>query len=219
MIKYCLFIFFTIFCNSVFAQSTTQNYIDSYKEKAMALMNEHRIPASIILAVAIHESASGTSKIAKYLNNHFGFKGPNNNTQIKSSYREFATIEDSYNYFIDFLRSRSKFTALFDNYSEYDYKNWAKGIQRGGYAANKAWASQIISLITKYNLQEFDHRPKNYIEPLEPVEVVAVKVTYTVKKGDTLSTIAKKHHTTTQNLMQENQLKTSVLQIGQKIKI
>lgn len=212
-----LSLIFLIFVNaSVFGQSVTQNYIDSNKGKAISLMNEHHIPASIVLAVAIHESGSGTSKIAKYLNNHFGLKGSNSNTQIKSAYRDFDTIEDSYDYFIEFLRSRSYFNKLFETYPEYDYTNWAKGIQRGGYAASKTWSSQIISLINRYNLHELDNRPEEYIEPTPPVMEEKI---YTVIKGDNLSSIAKRHNTTTKEIMQKNQLNTTVLQIGQKLEI
>lgn len=216
MIKKLTFIFILLVNANVFAQSVTQNYIDSNKVKAIEMMNEHHVPASIILAVAIHESASGTSKVARYLNNHFGFKGPNSNTQIKSSYRDFETVEDSYDYFIGFLVSKPKFKQLFDQYTEYDYKNWARGIQRGGYAASKTWAAQIISIIKRYNLQELDNRPEGYIEPADPKPVQRY---YTVKKGDTLGAIAKKHHTTTKKLMLKNRLKTTVLQIGQKLKL
>lgn len=179
-------------------------------------MNEHHVPASIILAVAMHESASGTSKIARYLNNHFGLKGPNNSTQIRSAYRGFETVEDSYNYFIDFLKGRTKFNSLFQKYTEYDYKNWAKGIQRGGYAASRTWSSQIIGFIKKYDLQQYDNRPDDYIEPIEPVTVYKV---YRVKKGDTLSLIAKKNKTTTKRIMVNNHLKTTILRIGQTLKI
>lgn len=174
------------------------------------------MPASIILAIAIHESASGTSKIARYLNNHFGIKGPNNSTAIKSSYRGFDTVEDSYKYFIGLLHTHPKFRNLFDKFTEYDYLNWAKGMQRGGYAASKNWASQIIGLIKKYDLQAFDNRPEGYIEPIAPVTVSKI---YKVKKGDTLGAIAKKYHTTVKKLMLKNRLKSSVLQIGQKLKI
>jgi flagellum-specific peptidoglycan hydrolase FlgJ len=179
-------------------------------------MNEHHVPASVILAVAMHESASGTSKVARYLNNHFGLKGQNNSTQIKSSYKGFDTVEESYKYFIGLLHTHPKFRNLFDKFTEYDYKNWARGMQRGGYAASSAWSSQIIGLIKKYNLQEFDNRPEGYIEPIAPVTVYKI---YKVKKGDTLGAIAKKHHTSIKNLMLKNHLKNSDLKIGQKLKI
>ncbi len=216
MIKKFLLICFLAVNFGANAQSVTQNYIDDHKEMAIALMNEHHVPASIILAVAIHESASGTSKIARYLNNHFGIKGPNNSTQIKSAYRGFDEIHDSYNYFINFLQSRPKLNQLFSQFTEYDYKNWARGIQRGGYAASRTWSSQIMGLIKKNDLQQFDNRPEGYIEPIEPVTVNKV---YSVKKGDTLNLIARKNHTTTKRLMLKNHLKSTVLRIGQKLEL
>lgn len=216
MVKKICFILFLFLNINTSAQSVTENYIDAHKEIAVALMDEHHVPASIILAVAIHESASGTSKIARYLNNHFGLKGSNNSTQIKSSYRGFDDVDDSYNYFIDFLHTHAKFRNLFDKYTEYDYKNWAKGMQRSGYAASRTWSSQVIALIKKYNLTEFDNRPEGYIDVLEPVTVYKI---YKVKKGETLSTIADKNGTTVKNLKLKNHLKTTVLRIGQKLKI
>ncbi|UZJ65214.1 glucosaminidase domain-containing protein [Sphingobacterium sp. KU25419] len=59
---------------TVSAQSN-QFYIDKYSPVAQEMMQEHGVPASVILAIAMHESAHGNSKIAKNLNNHFGIKG------------------------------------------------------------------------------------------------------------------------------------------------
>ena len=216
MIKKTLLIAYLFVSSNAFSQSVTQEYIKQYQEKAVALMTQHGVPASITLAVAMHESASGTSKIARHLNNHFGLKGPNSNTQIRSAYRDFTNPEDSFDYFITFLQSRSKLKPLFDKYTHYDYKNWAKGIQRGGYAASRSWASQVISMIKKHNLQQYDNRPADYVEP---VEIAPRPTFYTVKKGDTLGAIAKKRGSTVSVLMQKNRLKSSILQIGQKLKL
>lgn len=179
-------------------------------------MNQHHVPASIILGVAIHESASGTSKIAKYLNNHFGVKGRNSSKKINSSYKDYSSIEDSYQDFINLLQTKSKFQQLFNRFTDYDYRSWAHGIQRGGYAASRLWASQVIGIIKHYQLYELDNRPPNYVQPPELVEKIEF---YRVKKGDTLGEIADKYHTTIKSLMKKNHLKTSVLQIGQKLKI
>jgi uncharacterized FlgJ-related protein len=208
-----LIFFISSFC---FAQSVTQNYINENKDFSVELMNKYHVPASIILGVAIHESGSGTSKIARYLNNHFGIKGSNSSTKIRSSYKGFEAVEDSYLYFIDMLQSRSKFKILFDKYSDYDFKSWANGIQRGGYAASHTWASQVIGLIKHYKLYEYDNRPADYIEPIAAVEVT---INYKVKKGDTLGEISKKYDTTVKNLMIKNNLKSSILRVGQKLKI
>lgn len=229
MKKIFIFLIFILACSNVKAQST-EDYIAEHVDYAQELMREHEIPASIILAVAIHESAAGKSKIARYLNNHFGVKGKNANTEIRSAYRDYPTVDSSYRHFVDFLHSRTYFNVLFDKYDQYDFKNWAKGIQRGGYAASRTWARQVIALINKYELYQYDERPDGYIENIIPVVELVAKPTsqstsakkstyYTVKKGDNLSKIAKRIGTTATAIMKKNGLKSASLQPGQRIKI
>jgi len=206
---------------------TTQQYIDDHIEYAQSLMRLYKIPASLIMAIAIHESASGNSKIARYMNNHFGIKGPNSNTEIRSSYRDYETIEASYDHFIEFLQGRSSYQPLFDRLDQYDYRAWARGIQRGGYAHSRSWAAQVIGLIKKHELFQYDERPDDYIEPpLPPLRLsrksvgkTRSKKIYTVKNGDNLGRIAKLHQTTTKSLMRKNGMKSAALKPGQKIKI
>ncbi|SMC73936.1 glucosaminidase domain and LysM peptidoglycan-binding domain-containing protein [Pedobacter nyackensis] len=226
MIKKVLYIWLFVTCYIFSAKAqTTENYISDNAELAQTLMREHNIPASIILAVAIHESASGTSKIARYLNNHFGIKGANSNTEIRSSYRDYPTISESYNHFLEFLKSRASYSKLFDKYDQYDYKNWAKGIQRGGYARSRSWASQIIGIIKKNDLVQYDERPDDYIEPVAPQPVASHRSkssstkTYTVKRGDNLHNIAKARRTTPTAIMKKNGLKSAALKPGQKLKL
>lgn len=204
---------------------TTDDYIDAYATHAQELMHEYKMPASVILAVAIHESASGTSKIARYLNNHFGIKGENSNTEIRSSYRDYPSVSESYDHFIDFLKSRVSFNHLFEKYDQYDYKNWARGIQRGGYARSRTWASQIIGIIRKNNLTQYDERPDDYEEPAapEPTTITTRKKSsskiYTVKPGDNLYNIAKAKRTTAKALMSKNGLKSPAIKPGQKLRL
>ncbi|MFN0256135.1 glucosaminidase domain and LysM peptidoglycan-binding domain-containing protein [Pedobacter ureilyticus] len=223
MKKFLLLSFLCIKAVFAWAQ-TTEEYIEEYADIAQDLAEEHHIPASIILGVAIHESAAGKSKIARYLNNHFGFKGKNSNTEIRSAYRDFPTVDSSYVHFITFLKSRTYFNVLFDKYDQYDFKAWAKGIQRGGYARSRTWASQVIALIKKYELYEYDNRPEDYVEPVEPLPVYRPKKkksnrTYTVKQGDNLSIIAKRNKTTVKAIMGKNGLKSNALKPGQKLKL
>lgn len=209
---------------SVGAQ-TTAEYIAEHAEYAQTLMREHKIPASVILAVAIHESASGTSKIARYLNNHFGIKGANSNTEIRSSYKDYPSVQESYDSFLEFLKSRSSFTSLFEKYDQFDYRNWARGIQRGGYARSRTWASQIIGIIKKNDLSQYDERPDDYVEPPAPVVATrsrsakSSRSTYTVKRGDSLNKIAKLRGTTAASLMKKNGLKGAALKPGQKLRL
>lgn len=227
MIKKALYIWLFITCYIFSAKAqTTEDYINDNADQAQSLMREHKIPASIILAVAIHESASGTSKIARYLNNHFGIKGPNSNTEIRSSFRDYPTVDESYAHFLEFLKSRASFSKLFDKYDQYDYKNWAKGIQRGGYARSRSWASQIIGIIKKNDLIQYDERPDDYIEPVATQPVASSRSkskgssrTYTVKRGDNLYDIAKARHTTPTAIMKKNGLKSSAIKPGQKLRL
>lgn len=210
---------------------STEDYIAEHLDHAQELMRENQMPASIILAVAIHESAAGKSKIARYLNNHFGVKGDNSNTEINSAYRDYPTVDSSYNHFVSFLHSRSYFNILFDKYDQYDYKNWAIGIQRGGYAHSKTWSAQVIAIIKKYQLFQYDERPEDYLETVLPVAEVVTNAGktksstlkkynyYIVKKGDNLNKIAERNGTTAALLMKKNGLKSASLQPGQRIKL
>ena len=219
-----LFLLFTLSVFSAKAQ-TTQDYILSNVNHAQYLMQKYQLPASIILGVAIHESAAGKSKIAKYLNNHFGVKGTNTNSEIRSSYRDYPTVDSSYSHFVSFLQSRNYFNVLFDKYDQYDYKNWAFGIQRGGYASSRTWATQVIAIIKKYELFQYDNRPDDYMEIASPANIPIRTLAkakknnvYTTKAGDNLSSIAKKYRTTVPVLIRKNGLKSPALKIGQKIK-
>lgn len=165
-----------------YGQSAAQKYIDLYKEAAIQIMNEHGIPASIVLGIAIHESASGTSRIARYLNNHFGIKGSSGPKSIKSAYKGYPSVKDSYEDFVSFLERKNPFKTLFDRYSADDYKNWARGIQRGGYAQSTVWASQVLAIIKKYNLHDLDEEAldmarNNKAEPdVQPLETASNQV-------------------------------------------
>jgi hypothetical protein len=232
MLKRCITVVLLFASCATFGQSAAARYIELYKDAAVKIMNENGIPASIVLGVAIHESGSGTSKIARILNNHFGFKGKNSSEKIQSAYKGYDSVEASYADFAFFLKDRSKYRPLFDEYSSFDYFNWAKGIQRGGYAHSKTWASQVLAIIKKYELYQYDNRPSDYVEPIpEPVvkstvispvkqatfkEEVSV---YKVKAGDNLSIIATKFHTTVKAIKTKNGLKTNNLSIGQKLKL
>jgi flagellum-specific peptidoglycan hydrolase FlgJ len=170
MIKKLMFIWISLLFTATASRAqTTLQYINNNVAYAQELMRENQIPASIILAVAIHESAAGTSKIAKYLNNHFGVKGKNSSKEIKSAYKGYPSVEDSYDNFIEVLQNRAAFSRLFDKYGAGNYTGWAKGIQRGGYAHSKLWSAKVIALIEKYELFKYDKKPQQYLQAVLPV--------------------------------------------------
>ncbi len=148
MKKLILFLGLSFTCFFAKAQNTSQSYIEKYKDAAISIMHDYGIPASITLAIAMHESSSGNSHLARKSNNQFGMKG-------RHSYKTYDSVLES---FEDFARIISK-RNLSDKFDSFDYKGWAKGIQRGGYASSSKWSSQVLSLIKKFELNSFDEKP------------------------------------------------------------
>ncbi|MBK0379982.1 glucosaminidase domain-containing protein [Mucilaginibacter segetis] len=162
-----LAIAFTATSQTSFGQTAAESYIDKFKDNAIRIMHETGIPASIVLGIAIHESASGKSAIAKHLNNQFGVKGSKsvvyykNKKKVRSAYKRYDSVLDSFEDFARIMTERKQFSKLADKFTQYDYKAWALGIQRNGYASSKKWASQVLGIIEKYDLHDLDGNPAN----------------------------------------------------------
>jgi LysM repeat protein len=157
--------------NFIFAQGldkgelTVDEYISKFKDIAIQEMERSGIPASITLAQGIHESAYGNSRLAKSANNHFGIKCTSDwggkkeykwdDEARKSCFRVYVSANDSYVDHTDFLLNRKHYAFLFD-YERRDYKRWAKGLRKAGYATDPKYPDKIISTIEKYKLAEYD---------------------------------------------------------------
>ncbi len=145
------------------AQTSSQSYIDKFKDNAIRIMHESGVPASIILAIAMHESANGNSSVARNLNNHFGMKGHSQvspgHKKVHSSYKQYDSVFDSFQDFARIMTERKQFSHLAESLSHYDYQNWVKGIQHSGYASSHVWGSQVLGLIHKYGLHAYDESP------------------------------------------------------------
>lgn len=153
MMMLCLISISATFGQQKFSISS---YIEEHKKVAQQLMKETGVPASVILAVAIHESAYGNSRVAKNLNNHFGIKGKNNSKKIRSAYKGYGSVIDSYNDFVALLKRKKTTQPLFESQKTTDYTAWIKSIARSGYSATKGWSSKVISTIDRYDLDELD---------------------------------------------------------------
>jgi LysM repeat protein len=138
-------------------------YIEKYKYIAISEMLIHGIPASITLAQGLMETEYGVSPLCTQANNHFGIKCYNwkgktfhyNDDLPNECFRKYDTPYDSYRDHSLFLRTRPWYSFLFE-LDRFDYKAWAKGLKRAGYATNPLYADGLIKRIEDYKLYEFD---------------------------------------------------------------
>ena len=151
---------------SLFAQKriSTEEYIKTYKDIAIKKQKEYKIPASITLAQGILESGSGNSNLARKANNHFGIKchkGWKGKTYTMDDdakdecFRKYKKVEDSYRDHSQFLTQRGRYSFLFE-YKITDYKKWAYGLKKAGYATNPKYPQLLISIIERYDLAKYD---------------------------------------------------------------
>lgn len=152
-------------------------YIEMFKAAAIADMLKTGVPASITLAQGMYESDYGNSPLAKTANNHFGIKCHKDwsggtyhqdDDAPNECFRKYESVNESYDDHSYFLRSRERYHFLFD-LEITDYKGWAHGLKRAGYATNPAYASRLIGLIERYKLHEHDAQGvKMPITPASP---------------------------------------------------
>lgn len=151
-----------------------EEYIDKYKDEAITQMMMYGIPASITMAQALLESDDGNSPLAKYANNHFGIKCHKDWNGITFNYdddaanecfRKYSSVIESYYDHSLFLHSRRWYAELF-SLSQTDYKSWAYGLKRAGYATEPRYAELLLDIIEKNNLSKLDHY--KYIPIKEP---------------------------------------------------
>ncbi len=152
--------------NTVLAQakSKRQLYVEAYKYAAVKKMLEHGIPASITLAQGLLESGAGKSSLAVNANNHFGIKCHKTWTgdtffmdddEKNECFRKYANVEDSYEDHSQFLLTRSRYAFLF-KYKKTEYKKWARGLKKAGYATNPQYAKLLIKIIEEEGLHQYD---------------------------------------------------------------
>jgi LysM repeat protein len=164
------------------AQPSTDviDYINNYKKLAMDEMERTGVPASITLAQGIHETYAGKSELVLKSNNHFGIKCKDYWTGKKvyhdddargECFRKYDDPALSYRDHSDFLKAGQRYASLFKLDPE-DYKSWALGLKKAGYATNPKYGPIIIKLIEEYNLQQYTLIALGKIAPEE--EVLAV---------------------------------------------
>lgn len=149
--------------------SKTSEYIEQYKDFAMAQMKRYGIPASVTLAQGILESANGKSQLSVECNNHFGMKAGRNWLASGGQYRLYdddkpnekfclyASVGDSYEHHSRVLANSERYKSCFKLAPD-DYRGWTAGLQNGGYATNTQYASSLNDIIEKCHLDKFDEQ-------------------------------------------------------------
>ena len=139
-------------------------YINKYKDLAVQQQKLYKIPASITLAQGILETAAGTSRLAREANNHFGIKCKeewtgkriyHDDDEKGECFRAYKSASDSYLDHSLFLSQRKYYVSLFQ-LDPYDYRGWAYGLQKCGYATDKTYGSKLVGIIESYALYKYD---------------------------------------------------------------
>jgi LysM repeat protein len=163
---------------------TAADYVDLYNKLAVKEMRRSGVPASITLAQGMLESNNGNSRLAVNGNNHFGIKchkGWEGGTLHQDDdhpnecFRKYDSVFDSYADHSNFLRSRDRYAFLF-GLKTTDYKEWAHGLKRAGYATDPQYAHRLIKLIEDHRLYRFD-------EDINPEDVRTYEDLPAAKRG------------------------------------
>ena len=200
-INYFLFLILLLIL-APFSSSLAQSpeaYIQKYSSIAQEQMRKYGIPSSITLAQGILESGSGKSKLAIEANNHFGVKCHDtwngatmhlDDDAPNECFRKYKSVEQSFEDHSVFLK-KPRYEELF-TLEITDYKGWAQGLKKCGYATSSTYAKNLIDLIEKYELTQFDTEQK----PNEHSAIVHIsnnRIKYvSAKKKETLKELSQR---------------------------
>ena len=216
-----------------------ERYVKKYADMAVQEMIRSGVPASITLAQGMLESGNGQSRLATQGNNHFGIKchkGWEGKTMYHDDdakgecFRVYKSVADSYKDHSDFLRYRDRYKFLFD-LERTDYKGWAYGLKKAGYATDPGYPAKLIKYIEDYHLDRFDvlEKAEEVEVPLPPHQIEAPVVAmadeefhfpltrelYSINgvpfvyalEGETYKSIAKYYHLFHKEILRFNDLK------------
>lgn len=156
--------------NGTERKSICEAYIDKYSKIAKSEMEKFGIPASITLAQGLIESASGTSPLAVGYNNHFGVKNFDKNKRTTGApyhddccksrkcknpdyFRKYFSVWESFRHHSQFLKKGERYQFLFKST---DWKHWASGLDKAGYATADYYAEMLTYFIVLYELDKYD---------------------------------------------------------------
>lgn len=226
-----------------------KDFIRRYKHIAIREMERTGIPASIKLAQGILESGCGESQLSVNANNHFGIKCHDwvgatfhmDDDTTDECFRKYGDAEQSWIDHSEFLVSRPRYAFLFDLPAT-DYKSWARGLKKAGYATNPKYADMLIRIIEEERLYQYDHWVKHPTAAREALasaagrssaslnSTTATTVSYRkreemrngiicieIKEGDSLENIARYYNIKMKKLLAYNDKKDTSLENGQYV--
>ena len=176
-------------------KNTPEEYIYKWRHVAVEHMEVYGIPASITMGQAILESGYGNGYLARVANNHFCIKCKGSWTGATIThaddnpddcFRVYDSAEDSFRDHADFLNNGSRYDFLF-SYDADDYKNWAKGLKKAGYATAPDYAERLINIIERYNLHLLDKKNgikqyDDYLAKRDDIDLSKLQQTTTLKE-------------------------------------
>lgn len=197
-------------------------YIDTYNQIAIEEMQQYKIPASITLAQGILESRSGRSDLTMRSNNHFGIKCHkgwkggktyHDDDEKGECFRVYKHPTYSFRDHSLFLYGRKRYMNLF-RLKITDYKGWAKGLRKAGYATDKKYPNKLIKIIEDYQLYKYDA-----IALGKSVDEIKTKKvdSHIVEKGDTLYSLSRRYGLSVTDIKQINGLESNEISVGQKL--
>ena len=141
-------LFFSLKINSQATKFTPTTYIEKYNPIATDLMNEHKIPVSVILGISMLESGYGTSKLSVNKHNYFGIKKG-------KYYRGYNNDIESFNDFCALVKRKKFYNNLVSNDIK-DYNIWLTNLKKIGYSTSSDWQKKVTDYINKYQLYKYD---------------------------------------------------------------
>lgn len=198
-------------------------YIENYSPIAKEEMLQYGIPASITLAQGILESGAGRGELSVKSNNHFGIKCHkgwtgervyHDDDKLQECFRKYKDPKYSFRDHSLFLTQRSRYNDLFKHKKD-DYKSWAKGLKKAGYATDPKYPDKLIRIIETYELFVYDEDVLGKKKSKKKEKKSSNIKSYVVEKGDTLYSISRKFNLTVDTLKTYNDLDSNTIDVGQ----
>ena len=206
-------------------QQKVELYLKTFGPIAQREMKQYKIPASITLAQGLLESGFGEGRLAVEGNNHFGIKCHrtwqgekiyHDDDEKGECFRVYKDAAESYRDHSLFLSERDRYAFLF-RLGKRDYKAWAKGLKKAGYATDPKYPDKLIRLIERFDLAQYDKKDAQEIMVQNIKTPQSNESIYVVQKGDTLYSIARKLKVDMNVLKRKNDLKDNTIYLGQEL--